>query len=249
MSSTYTTGKLFEKITDNEQENTWGTAQRSTLDLIDKSISQTGTLTCSAGTNTVSDADAVFRSLDLTGTATANIIHLMPARPSNWLVNNGHSQGTYTVQMQPSGGTAVTIPPGYHGEVQSDGTTAQAVQETITGSRFKSYAEIGATNGTAGTAATIDLEDGNVHDVTLTSGTCTFTFSNPTASGDSSAITLYLRQDATGGRVASWPSSVTWPGGVAPTLSTASADLDKLVFETINGGTSWEGNVAGQAYA
>lgn len=100
------------------------------------------------------------------------------------------------------------------------------------------------TTANSTTAYTIDLENGNVCNITLTAN-CTFTFSNPPASGKAGSFTLILRQDATGGRTTTWPASVDWPGGTAPTLTTAANAVDILVFTTIDGGTTWLGVAQG----
>lgn len=119
----------------------------------------------------------------------------------------------------------------------------QAVRPEI-----KDYAETAATNATSGATATIDLESGNVHDVTLTDN-CTFTFSNPPATGKAGSFTLILRQDGTGSRTVTWPASVDWPEGTAPTISTAASAVDVLVFVTVDGGTTWLGMLAGAAFS
>lgn len=98
------------------------------------------------------------------------------------------------------------------------------------------------TNAAATGATTLNLSNGNVFDVTLT-GNVTFTFSGATAS-KACAFSLYRRQDATGGRTVTWPASVRWSGG-APTLTTAANSTDILVFETIDGGTTWFGSLVG----
>lgn len=100
----------------------------------------------------------------------------------------------------------------------------------------------------SGTSYTINLESGNVFEITLT-GSCTLAFSNPPASGKAGSCTLILRQDATGGRSVTWPSSVKWPGGVPPTLSTGANQVDILVFLTTNGGATWYGFLAGGGMA
>jgi hypothetical protein len=41
-----------------------------------------------------------------------------------------------------------------------------------------------------------------------------------------------------------WPGSVDWPGGVAPTLT--ASGKDQLVFTTRDAGTTWLGFVAGK---
>jgi hypothetical protein len=101
-----------------------------------------------------------------------------------------------------------------------------------------------STVAAAGTTETLNLADGNVHDVTLDDD-CTFTFSGTVASV-ACGFTLVLRQDATGSRLVTWPASVDWPGGSAPTLSTGANDVDVFTFLTIDNGTTWFGFVAGQ---
>lgn len=86
----------------------------------------------------------------------------------------------------------------------------------------------------------IDLADGNVVDMTLDdSPTLTFTGS---AADVACGFTLILRQDATGGRTVTWPASVEWPGGTAPTLSSAANAVDVLTFLTVDDGTTWMGS-------
>ncbi len=121
-----------------------------------------------------------------------------------------------------------------------------AGDQIISKAVFKDVGETLATNGTSGSTATIDLEDGNFHKVTLTAN-CTFTFSNPPASGTAGSFTLFLVQDGTGSRTVTWPGSVDWAAATAPTLTTAAAAVDVLTFITLDGGTVWNGFVAGQA--
>lgn len=61
-------------------------------------------------------------------------------------------------------------------------------------------------------------------------------------------MTLYIAQDATGGRTITWPT-VKWAGGVAPVISTAANAIDIYTFFTMDGGTTWFGNQAGKGYA
>ena len=131
----------------------------------------------------------------------------------------------------------------------SGGTLTGAVNagdQIISKAVFKDVGETLATNGTSGSTATIDLEDGNFHKVTLTAN-CTFTFSNPPASGTAGSFTLFLVQDGTGSRTVTWPGSVDWAAATAPTLTTTAAAVDVLTFITLDGGTVWNGFVAGQA--
>ena len=77
---------------------------------------------------------------------------------------------------------------------------------------------------------------------------CTFTFSNvPATANTAASITLFLVQDGTGSRIATWPGTVDWAAATAPTLTTTAAAVDVLTFITLDGGTVWNGFVAGQA--
>lgn len=96
-------------------------------------------------------------------------------------------------------------------------------------------------------AATLDLSSATNFTHTL-SENVTYTFSNPAASGKASAFTLKVVQDATD-RTITWPASVDWAGGTAPTISTGSGAVDYYVFITTDGGTNYYGFTAGQALA
>lgn len=109
---------------------------------------------------------------------------------------------------------------------------------------IKDYAETFHNIGNSGAAATANLENGNFQAITLT-GDCALTFSNPPATGRVGSLTLEVIQDGTGGHTVTWPASVTWAGGSAPTLSTAAAAVDVLSFYTRDGGTTWRGFTGG----
>ena len=96
-----------------------------------------------------------------------------------------------------------------------------------------------STVAASGATETLDLADGNVHDLTLTAD-CTLTFAGATA-GVGCSFTLLLRQDGTGGWTATWPGSVVWPGGTAPTLDETASTVAILTFFTLDGGTVWYG--------
>jgi len=100
----------------------------------------------------------------------------------------------------------------------------------------------GVVTANTGTTYTINTATGTLQILTLT-GNCTFTF--PTATTGES-FTLFLRQDATGSRTATWPANVRWPGGTAPTITSTALRQDKYVFTA--DGTNWYGSNAGQSY-
>lgn len=136
----------------------------------------------------------------------------------------------------------------YNGTTFTVGDDWDFNDQLVSKPELKDYAET-AVSANTGTAYTVDLTNGNVFDLTLT-GNCIFTFSNPPASGKAGTITMILTQDGTGSRTASWPASVDWPGGTAPTLTTtATTGVDVLTFLTVDGGTTWFGFVAGQEFS
>ncbi len=112
-----------------------------------------------------------------------------------------------------------------------------------TGGGVETLNALGSGSGTRA----INLANGNVVSATLT-GNTTFTFSGATAS-TACSFGLYLTQDGTGNRTVTWPASVKWAGGTAPTLSTGASNIDVLVFETINGGTTWFGSLVGTNFS
>jgi hypothetical protein len=103
------------------------------------------------------------------------------------------------------------------------------------------YTEEVATANT-GTAYTIDLLNGTVQVLTLT-GNVIYTFPTPTAGR---SFILLQKQDGTGNRTVSWPGTVKWPGGTAPSITAGANKLDKFTF--VADGTNWYGTNAGQNY-
>ena len=98
------------------------------------------------------------------------------------------------------------------------------------------------------TTATVDCDDANTFDLTL-DASVDVEFVNAPASGTSFALSLTVKQDATGNHAITWPSSVVWAGGEAPTLTADANAEDVFVFMTSDGGTTWYGFTSGQAFA
>jgi len=95
-------------------------------------------------------------------------------------------------------------------------------------------------------AATLNLRDGNIFEHTLTENV-TYTFSNPAASGKVSSFVLKIKQDASAsGYTVTFPSSVDFVGGTAPTLTATANAIDTFVVFTTDGGTIYNLLVAGQ---
>lgn len=101
--------------------------------------------------------------------------------------------------------------------------------------------------GSINTNTTIDWSAGSYATATI-AGALAFTFSDPAPTGK--ACVAYLQLTNGGSAAITWPISVTWSGGTAPTLRASGVDL--LRFYTQDNGTTWfgtaendESNVAG----
>lgn len=81
-------------------------------------------------------------------------------------------------------------------------------------------------NGSRSGAYTLDWNNGNKQVITL-SGNVTMTFTAPPGPTN---LVLVVKQDAAGGRSITWLSSVLWPGGTAPTLTSAANAVDMMMF-------------------
>jgi len=102
-------------------------------------------------------------------------------------------------------------------------------------------------HGNLGSTETIDLASGNYHAGTLNAN-CTFTFTGATT-GYECSFALELTEDGTGGWSPTWPGSVVWSGGSAPSHTTTAGSVTIYVFLTRDGGTTWYGFQAGNAGA
>lgn len=94
-------------------------------------------------------------------------------------------------------------------------------------------------------SGTLDLSTGNVFSHAPSANT-TYVFSNPPSTGTAFGFTLKVSPSAA--ITQTWPSSVDWAGGSAPT-ATASGETDVFVFYTQDGGTTYYGFQAGNAMA
>lgn len=97
--------------------------------------------------------------------------------------------------------------------------------------------------------AVFDLEKAN--NFTLThDGNFTASFTNPPDDPGAVGFTLQLAQpNPAAGNTITWPASVAWASGTAPTLSTGDGAVDVFTFFTTDGGVTYYGFTAGQGMA
>lgn len=102
---------------------------------------------------------------------------------------------------------------------------------------FKAYSEF-LSNTTVSTASTtLDLSTSNFFNLTLSSST-TLSFSNP-PTGRAIYFSILAKQDATGGRVITWPVTAKYAGGTAPPQTTTANAVDLWNVLTYDGGTTY----------
>jgi hypothetical protein len=92
--------------------------------------------------------------------------------------------------------------------------------------------------GSTGGSVTIDWNNGNNQEITLTSS-ATLTFSNAISGG---SYSLSVTQGGSGSYTITWPASVKWPGGSTPVLSTGPGLTDVASF--IYNGTNFWSSIA-----
>jgi len=80
---------------------------------------------------------------------------------------------------------------------------------------------------TSGTTITIDMADSNHFSVTLAHNA---TFANPSNDTAGQTGSIFITQDGTGSRTASWGTDWEFAGGTAPTLTTTAAAVDRIDY-------------------
>ena len=155
----------------------------------------------------------------------------------------GLDDGTDTLEI--GGGAAHGSAAGISMDVNGDMTLGGGIacaDEVIGRPRFTDYAEtLNALGDVGGGTDAIDLTAGNVVSATVSTGTQTFTFTNPPADAIAGSFTLFLTNG--GSQTVNWPGTVDWAGGSAPSLT--SSGVDVLTFTPLDAGTIWYGFAAG----
>lgn len=123
-------------------------------------------------------------------------------------------QGAQGIQG-PQGDTGATGAQGPKGDKGDTGATGA----TGADGHILSVSDLGSITG----SITVDLSSAQVFTATLT-GNVTLGWSGLPTAGTMTDRVLILTQDATGGRTITWPSGTKWPGGLAYTTDTASAE-------------------------
>lgn len=127
-------------------------------------------------------------------------------------------------------------------------TGAQNLQDNeLIRAKLRDYSETVSSPTISAGTLTLNLETSNIFTVSLNAAITTLTISNPPASGSGGSFTLIFTADGTA-RAVTWPASIKWAGGTAPTITSTSGKVDSFAFFSSDGGTNWQGYVGGQNF-
>lgn len=208
-------------------------------------VQETSTTT-GAGTFTTLGASANYRTF-LAGAGSGKLVPYVAVDNANnsWEVGLGTvGSGTLTrdtILSSSNAGAAVSwiagtrtisldLPAAYF--LPTTLGVATAMRETV------------ATPAVAAGTLTLDLSTASVFNVSLSANVTTLTLTNPPSSGI--AFSFTVRLSITGSYAITWPSAFKWPFGVAPILTSTPGKMDVIVFETVDGGTTYQAFIAGQ---
>lgn len=194
-------------------------------------VRETSTTT-GTGNITLGGASTGFRSFNTAFGTSIEFYYVIDNGGSEWEVGIGHlTTGTNLVRD-------VIL-------ANSDGTTTahsfSAGTKIVYCDAPAEYMEQAIVSDTDGTTITFDLSKGNKHTVVL-GGNRTLALSNVVVG---QKFLIKLIQDGTGTRTVTWFTTIKWPGGSAPVLTTTINKADWFGFICTGSGT-YDGFVLGQ---
>jgi hypothetical protein len=138
----------------------------------------------------------------------------------------------------------------YTGNIGVNLTSAPSVELHVVGNILaeKTYMEKTSAPTISSGSLTLNLNNGSIFLVSLNGAITSITISNtPSTSNTAVGFSLIFTADGTA-RSVTWPASVKWAAGTAPTLTSTNTKKDVLSFVSTDNGTTWLGFVGGQDY-
>lgn len=128
-------------------------------------------------------------------------------------------------------------------------TKAQLLNLTTFPQKLASYSETYVDSSIASGVLNLNLTAGSVFNVNLNANVTSIVASGVTVSSATS-LTIFFTGDGTQRNV-NWTvngSTVRWPSGVAPAITSTNGKIDVVSLITNDGGTNWFGFIGGQNY-
>ena len=164
---------------------------------------------------------------------------------ANGVVSSGASANSITaLEIKESTLTANLFSPGSV-ETAAIANTLATMNVTQMNTSVQNVVVFNSTHialGKVSGSTTVNTQQGTYFSANTT-GACTWTFAG---GPDSSKATAFTLEITSGGGMQNtytqtWPGSVKWAGGTAPTLTQGETKVDVLIFITDDGGTTWRG--------
>ena len=218
-------------------------------------ITLAGTLNvANGGTGATTAQGATTNLLPSQGGHAGEVLSTDGAGVLSWIPTGGVATldvGTSSV-INGSSGNVLYNNAGTLGEISTSGTgsivldtNASLTTPTVTKPTLVALREQETSLVIAANSITINCDTATVFYISLNSNITTITFSNVPVAGKAFSVTLSIEADGTP-RTITWPASVKWPGGIAPTLTSTAGQTDTFVLYTYDAGTKWFAFVAGQ---
>lgn len=192
--------------------------------------SNTGTVTSVTAGNGMD-----FTSITATGAVTMGTPGTLTAATTNAVTATSH---THDISTSGSGSILASSGATLTGQLN-------AADQLFIRPEIKDYAVTHTTATVSANAVTVDCTNGNSFFIDMDPATAnvTLTLSNPPASGNYGEVNLLIQQGTPAYQI-TWPGSVSWLLGGAPTLTSTNDDYDVVHLFTVNGGTTWFGTYA-----
>ena len=166
---------------------------------------------------------------------------------ANWTGVTQIIAGT-NITVSPMGGTGVvTINSTGGGASLGDIPTLSANWNstyTTTNTFSSSWTDYGSTVPIASNSVTLELSAFSYFLVYLNANITTLTFRNPKTAPLITSFVLQLSADGTA-RTVTWPVSIRWPGGSAPSITSTANKVDTFTFFSYDSGLSYYGFATG----